>query len=111
MPSTLLKDLVDRTRLSCLQLTLVVELVLILFLVGAAYVDGVLAAGGLGAFAAYLTDRSQWGFLIPAYVLWAVAGLIALIMLNVLRDEAIATYVLAAIALPFLVVFLRDRNQ
>jgi hypothetical protein len=31
--------------------------------------------------------------------------------LNVLRDEFIATYVLAAIALPFLVAFLRDRSR
>jgi hypothetical protein len=49
--------------------------------------------------------------LIPAYVLWAIAGLVALITLNVLRDESIATYVLTAIALPFLVAFLRDRRQ
>ena len=70
-----------------------------------------LAAAGLGVFAVYLTDRSDRGLLIPAYVLWAIAGLIALITLNVLRDEAIATYVLAAIALPFLVVFLRDRSK
>ena len=70
-----------------------------------------LAAAGLGVFAVYLTDRSDRGLLIPAYVLWAISGLIALIMLNFLRDESIATYVLAAIALPFLVVFLRDRSK
>lgn len=71
----------------------------------------ILAAAGLGVFGVYLTDRSQWGLLIPAYVLWAVAGLIALTTLNILRDELIATYVLAAVALPFLVAFLRDRSQ
>jgi len=71
----------------------------------------ILAAGGLGAFGVYLTDRSDWGLLIPAYVLWSVAGLVALIELNILRDESIATYVLTAIALPFLVVFLRNRDQ
>jgi hypothetical protein len=71
----------------------------------------ILAAAGLGVFGIYLTDRSQWGLLIPAYVLWAVAGLVALVTLNVLRDEAVATYVLAAIALPFLVAFLRDRSR
>jgi hypothetical protein len=70
-----------------------------------------LAVGGLGAFGVFLTDRSDWGLLIPTYVLWAIAGLIALITLNVLRDESVATYVLAAIALPFLVVFLRNRQQ
>jgi len=70
----------------------------------------ILAAAGLGAFGVYLTDRSEWALLIPAYVLWAIAGLVTLIELNILRDESIATYVLAAIALPFLVVFLRKRE-
>jgi len=71
----------------------------------------ILAAGGLGVFGIYLTDRSDWGLLIPTYVLWAVTGLVALIELNILQDPFIATYVLTAIALPFLVVFLRNRDQ
>jgi hypothetical protein len=71
----------------------------------------ILAAAGLGVFGVYLTDRSEWGLLIPAYVLWVVALMVALITLNVVRDEFIATYVLAAIALPFLVVFVRDRES
>jgi hypothetical protein len=41
--STLLEELIARTRLSWLQVTITVELVLILFLVGAAYLNGVLA--------------------------------------------------------------------
>ncbi len=68
-----------------------------------------LAVAGLGAFGLYLTDRSQWWALIPAYVMWAIAGLVALLTLNILRDAAVATYVLTAIALPFLYVFLRNR--
>ena len=71
----------------------------------------ILAAAGLGVFGVYLTDRSDWGLLIPAYVLWAIAGLVTLIELNILQDPFIATYVLTAIALPFLVVFLRNRDQ
>ena len=71
----------------------------------------VLAAAGLGVFGVYLTDRSDWGLLIPAYVLWAIAGLVGLVELNILRNESVATYVLAAIALPFLVVYLRNRDQ
>lgn len=71
----------------------------------------VLVLAGLGVFGVYLRDRSGWGLLIPAYVMWVVAGMIALITLNVLRDSFIPTYVLAAIALPFLVAYLRDRNQ
>jgi hypothetical protein len=71
----------------------------------------VLALAGLAVFGVYLTDRSDLTLLIPAYVLWAVAGLVTLGTSNVLGDEFIATYILAAIVLPFLVVFLRDRAQ
>jgi len=71
----------------------------------------ILAVAGLFVFGVYLSDRSEPTLLIPAYVLWAVAGLVALTTLNVLQDEFIAMYVLAAIALPFLGVFLRDRAQ
>lgn len=71
----------------------------------------ILAAAGLGVFGLYFTDRSEGWLLIPGYALWAVAGLIALTTLNILQDEAVAFYVLSAIALPFLVVFLRDRRQ
>ena len=72
---------------------------------------GILALAGLGICAVYLTDRADWGLLIPAYVMWAVALMVALITLNILWDEFVATYVLAAIALPFLVVYLRNRSQ
>ncbi len=70
-----------------------------------------LAAAGLGAFGFYLADRSDWGTLLAAYVLWAIAVLVALVTLDVLHDEAVAFYVLLAIALPFLAVFVRDRAQ
>ena len=71
----------------------------------------ILVVAGFAAFTVYLADRSDWGLLIPSYVMWAIAGLIALITLEILRDEAIATFIMAAIALPFLAVFLRDREQ
>jgi hypothetical protein len=70
-----------------------------------------LIVAGFIAFGLYLTDRSQLGLLIPAYVPWAIAGLVALIELDILRDPFIATYVLIVIALPFLVTFLRQRAQ
>jgi hypothetical protein len=83
-----------------------------------AYIDlsawvwvALLIVAGFIAFGVYLTDRSEWALLIPAYVMWAIALLVALIELNVLRDESVATFVLAVIALPFLAVFLRDRAQ
>jgi len=71
----------------------------------------VLAVGGLALFAIYLGDRSDWGLLIPPYVLWAIAALIALIELNILWDEFVATFVLVVIALPFVVGFLRNRER
>jgi hypothetical protein len=70
-----------------------------------------LTIAGIALLAVFFTDPSDWTLLIPAYVMFAIAGLIALTTLGVLRDEFTATYVLAAIALPFLVVFGRDRNQ
>jgi len=71
----------------------------------------ILAATGLGIFGIFLRDRSEWWPLIPAYALWAVAGLLVLVELNVLDGEFLATYVLSAIAFPFIAVFLRDRSQ
>ena len=71
----------------------------------------VLVIAGLAVLALYFTDRSEAWLLIPGYTLWAIAGLVALITLEILRDEAVAFYVLSAIALPFLVVYIRDRQQ
>jgi len=59
----------------------------------------------------YTTETSQRWILIPTYTLWAIAGLIAFVELDFLRDHFVATYVLTVIALPFLYVFLRDRSQ
>jgi hypothetical protein len=70
-----------------------------------------LTVAGLGAFAIYLTDRADWRLLIPAYVMWSIAALVALVTLRILRGELIATFVLAVIALPFLAGFLRDRSH
>jgi TM2 domain-containing membrane protein YozV len=71
----------------------------------------ILAITGLGIFGVFLWDRSEWWPLIPTYVLWAIAGLLALIELNVLDGVFLPAYVLPAIALPFIVVYLRDRAQ
>lgn len=69
----------------------------------------ILTLAGFGVFALYLTDRSDWSLLIPAYVMWVVAGLIAFTRLGILQDESVATYVLLSIAAPFVVVFALDR--
>jgi len=69
-----------------------------------------LAVLGLIILAIYRMDTSQQWILIPTYVLWAIAGLVALTEVNFLRGQYVATYVLTIIALPFLYVYLRDRK-
>src|SRR5574341_1995145 len=51
----------------------------------------------------WLLNRHNWGLLIPAYVLLAVGGVVLLSGRRVMRGELIATYILSAIALPFLI--------
>jgi hypothetical protein len=72
---------------------------------------GVLAASGVGVFAVFLSDRSERWPLIPAYSLLVVAGLLTTIEFDLLQDPFVATYVLGAIALPFLYVYTQDRTQ
>mgnify|MGYP001082246699 CR=1 FL=1 len=70
-----------------------------------------LAAAGVVAAIIFGRDRGNQAALVPAYVLWAIALLIALTSMDVLRGTFIATFVLSAIALPFLVIYVRDRKQ
>ena len=70
---------------------------------------GALTIAGLGAYSIYASDRSERWLLILSYVLLAIALMVALITLNILRDSFVATYMLTAIALPFLYVYLTDR--
>jgi hypothetical protein len=67
----------------------------------------IFGGGGLGALLIYLSDPSDMGLLIPPYVLWAIAGLWALLKLEVLSNGFEATYVLGLAALPFVVAGLR----
>jgi len=63
----------------------------------------------------FLRNRSLWGLLIPVGVLLAIAFGLAVIGpltgSGILADEFIVTYIMAVIALPFLLVFIRDRSQ
>jgi hypothetical protein len=61
--------------------------------------------------AIYVRDRTQWWALIPAYVMLAVAVMVGLIGLGVLDDLLVPAYVLFAVALPFFVIYARDRAQ
>lgn len=70
-----------------------------------------LATAGVGTFVIYLTDRTNLPMLIPTYVLWLISGLISLLLLNWLPDELVPLFVLTAVALPFLAVYLINRSQ
>jgi hypothetical protein len=70
-----------------------------------------LAVAGLGVYGFYDMDRSEKWILIVSYALLVVAVLVTLVTLNILKDTAIATYVLVAIALHFLVGFLYNRSN
>ena len=72
----------------------------------------VLTVAGLGVYGIYVMERSEKWLLIVSYAILAIAGLVSLITLNILRDSFIATYVLMVIALPFIVSFFQgDRTQ
>jgi len=71
----------------------------------------VLTIGGLLVYGVYATDRAEKWLLIISYAMLAVAGLVTLLTLGVLDDPYVATYVLLAIALPFLAAFLLDRTR
>jgi len=71
----------------------------------------ILGVIGLGIFMVYLSDRSNEVLLIPVYILWAVALFVGLILLDFLPDAFVATFVLTAVAIPFIVAYLRDRSR
>lgn len=75
-------------------------------LVWAAVMVGIAAA----FFGIYMSDRSHWWALIPAYVFAAIGGIIALATIR-FPGDGIAAFVLMAIALPFFYVYLRDRKN
>lgn len=66
---------------------------------------------GLPFIVVYLLDRSNWWALIPGYILFSVAFLVGIEEIGILGDAWVAPYVLTAVALPFLIVFLADRRQ
>jgi hypothetical protein len=71
-----------------------------------------LIVAGLAVYGFYAMDRSEKWMLIVSYALLVIAIMVASITLGVLRDEGVATYVLTAIAAPFLFAFLRsDRTK
>jgi hypothetical protein len=59
----------------------------------------------------YLRNRKAWGLLIPAYVMIAVAGMLALTALDILEGNVVVAYIMFTIALPFLLVYVRNTKM
>jgi hypothetical protein len=70
----------------------------------------VLLGVALPFFAAWWVNRTQWGFLIPAYILIAVIPILFLEKITFLRPEIMPAYVLFAVALPFLSAYYVTRK-
>jgi hypothetical protein len=59
----------------------------------------------------FLNDTEHWWPLIPTYVLATIGVMVGLIGVGLLDDLLIPAYVMLAIALPFFIVYARDRKQ
>jgi hypothetical protein len=73
--------------------------------------SGILTVIAIPFLAVYVRDRSEWWPLIPSYVLLIIAAMLALIETGILGDTWVATFVLAGIGSPFLVVYLINRSN
>jgi hypothetical protein len=93
-----------------LAISLMVALITLDILRGSFVATYVLTAIGVAFLYLYLTERTQWWFVIPAYVLLVVGVMVGLIEVGILEDTLIASYVMFSIAIPFFVVYARDRN-
>ncbi len=56
------------------------------------------------------TGRTQWWFLVPAYVLVAIGIMVPMLDGGILDDELVPAYVFFVIALPFYVVYTLNRK-
>jgi hypothetical protein len=59
----------------------------------------------------YVSNREHWWALIPAYVLTAIGVIILLESLGGIGDELFVALILFAVAFPFLVVYLHNREN
>jgi hypothetical protein len=71
----------------------------------------VLSSIGIPFLVVYLINRTNWWALIPAYVMFVIGIMVTLIDVHILNDLAIPAYVMFAIAIPFLFVYLTNREQ
>ena len=71
----------------------------------------VLSSIGFPFLIVYLMNREHWWALIPAYTMFVIGIMVALIDNRFLSDLAIPAYVMFAIAIPFLFVYFTNREQ
>lgn len=71
----------------------------------------ILGAIGLIFLTTYLRDRKQWWALIPGLVILAIAVAVFFAEQDLVADYLVATIILAGVGLPFLMIFLADRQH
>jgi hypothetical protein len=70
-----------------------------------------LGAFGLLFLSIYVRDREQWWALIPALVILGIAVAVFLAEQDLIAGYLVATIILAAVGLPFLLIFVTDRGH
>ncbi len=82
------------------------------FIVGFGDVIWAIIFGGVGAafFALSMRSPSNWWAMIPGYVFVVIAAIILLSMVRI-NGEFIGVFVVTAIGVPFLYVYIRDRRH
>jgi hypothetical protein len=71
----------------------------------------VLLAIALPFLAIFSRDRARWRALVPAYPLLVVSGAIGLAQSGHVGDDLVSAFVVLATAIPFFVIYARDRRQ
>src|SRR5690554_4137034 len=69
------------------------------------------AVGGVAIYSYYMRNREHWWVLIPAYAAEVIAGIIFLGTLRFIPGEFVGAFIMFAIGLPFLYVYLRNREH
>jgi hypothetical protein len=75
----------------------------------AAYILSVIAAPFIYGY--FRSDRKNWGLLIPAYALLAVAIMLLLIGFNALDGILVASFVNFAVAVPFFYIYFNNKQH
>lgn len=71
----------------------------------------ILGAASLIFLTTFVSDREQWWALIPGLVLLGVAVAVFLADHDIVADHVVATIILAAVGLPFVLIYIIDRQQ